>query len=352
MPDVVNRGCRIHYEVVGSGPPLLLLPGWAGLRGDWGPVLPELARTYSCIVVDQRGTGESGRPAAFWSMETMASDARAVLDDLGIERTHVLGNSLGGIVAQEVAHRYPDHVASLILLETSPGIISRPPALLKLALKTVRNLFARAARRLGMNRLSQRLHLRRTVPVPPQRLHQLLAVATYAGFFELRNVKAPALIIHGTEDLLIPFTNAQLMERWIANATLTKLDGATHDIISEFPERVIREISNFLAVQTQPRSLLRPTLTPAQLLGRASRLAGRTRGAIHAASPQASAATAKTPASPGRSPAPVAAEAATAAPPSPGPSAIPSRPVTIRAATASPSAPATPPSITATKVVE
>lgn len=260
VPQVVtDDGCRIRYSVRGDGPPLLMIPGWQESSRDWGWLLPLLARRFTCITVDQRGTGFSGRPWRPWSADRMADDAVTVLDALGLDRAHVLGYSLGGITAQEVAHRHPGRVDRLVLVETSPGVISVPPNPWMLVVK-VRELLGKVSflRRIGVGSAPVPLPPQPVKegprPPAPQSLHQLAASLTYAGVFELRNVRAPSLIVHGTADLLIPPVNARLTRRLIRGSRLELIEGVGHDSIYRRPREIAALVSGFLGEGARPAS--------------------------------------------------------------------------------------------------
>src|SRR5262245_14672506 len=115
---------RIAYEVRGLAvsrrPVLLLIQGLGLDRAGWGPALGRLQRRFRLVLVDNRGSGRSATSGTF-SVADMAGDALAVLDDAGIGSAHVLGASLGGMIAQELAVRHPERVARLILACTTPG---------------------------------------------------------------------------------------------------------------------------------------------------------------------------------------------------------------------------------------
>jgi 3-oxoadipate enol-lactonase len=115
---------RIAYELRGLAvsrqPALLLIQGLGLDRAGWGPAVGPLQRRFRLVLVDNRGSGRSGSPGPF-SVADMAGDALAVLDDAGIGAAHVLGASLGGMIAQEFAVRHPDRVRRLVLACTSRG---------------------------------------------------------------------------------------------------------------------------------------------------------------------------------------------------------------------------------------
>ena len=121
MPCTDAPGFRMYYEVHGDGFPFLLINGLGGDHTEWLLQLPEFSRHFQVIVFDNRGAGDSEAPPGPYSTAQMADDAVALLSFLGISRTHVLGFSMGGMIAQEVALRHPERVDRLVLACTSPG---------------------------------------------------------------------------------------------------------------------------------------------------------------------------------------------------------------------------------------
>ena len=112
---------HIAWERHGGGEPLLLIHGLGYARWGWEPVRPGLAERFDVVLFDNRGIGESDAPPGPYTVAEMARDAVQVLDEAGIERAHVVGTSLGGMVAQELALSYPDRVDRLVLDGTTPG---------------------------------------------------------------------------------------------------------------------------------------------------------------------------------------------------------------------------------------
>lgn len=118
MPSVARGGSAIHYEVDGAGPPVLLIQGTGIAASGWRRQVEGLRDRFECAVFDNRGVGRSGPADRSLSVAQMAEDACAVLDALGWDSAHVVGHSLGGLIAQEVALRIPTRVRSLALLCT------------------------------------------------------------------------------------------------------------------------------------------------------------------------------------------------------------------------------------------
>src|SRR5262245_5673467 len=122
MPyTTASDGARIHYEVHGSGDPVLLIMGLGSNAYGWHRTLPWMSQRYQAIAFDNRGTGRSDVPPGEYTIAQMADDAAAVIDAVGHARAHIVGASLGGMIAQRFAVTHPERVRSLLLICTTPG---------------------------------------------------------------------------------------------------------------------------------------------------------------------------------------------------------------------------------------
>src|SRR5262249_39708267 len=122
MPYATSTdGVRIHYEQLGAGEPVLLIMGLGSNAYGWYRTIPWLASDYQVIAFDNRGTGRSDVPAGAYAITQMAADAAAVLDAARIQRAHVVGASLGGMIAQQLALAQPQRLRTLVLICTTPG---------------------------------------------------------------------------------------------------------------------------------------------------------------------------------------------------------------------------------------
>jgi 3-oxoadipate enol-lactonase len=130
MPTARAGDADIAYEINGSGDPLLMIMGFAADRRMWMLQVPVFGAHYRCVTFDNRGVGDSTAPDGPFSMEQMAEDALAVLDDAGIERAHVLAISMGGAIAQHLALKAPERIRSMVLASTW---CSRNPYLQRIA---------------------------------------------------------------------------------------------------------------------------------------------------------------------------------------------------------------------------
>lgn len=114
MPRFQSNNADIHYEVMGDGPPLMLIAGLASDNASWGPVSPILSRRFTLIMPDNRGAGRT-KTSAPLSIGAMAEDCAALLDHLEIDRAHVLGHSMGGVIALTLAAKSPGRIGKLVL---------------------------------------------------------------------------------------------------------------------------------------------------------------------------------------------------------------------------------------------
>ena len=121
MPRIRVNGVALHHERRGGGEPLLLVTGFTISAAVFEPVLELYGGRIECITYDNRGSGRSGAPLRPTSMAELAADAAGLLRELGVESAHVCGLSMGGMIAQELAIRFPERVRGLVLGGTTPG---------------------------------------------------------------------------------------------------------------------------------------------------------------------------------------------------------------------------------------
>jgi pimeloyl-ACP methyl ester carboxylesterase len=262
----------IAYEAQGKGDPLLLIQGLGYARWGWEPIAAPLAKSFRVITFDNRGIGQSEVTRGPYTARLLAEDAVGVLDSLGVERAHVCGASLGGMVAQELAAGWPERVDRLVLCCTSPGL--RRGAF-PIPVETVR-LFADAPsmapevalRRFVENSVVARGELvetiyRRRLVDPPDPVGWSGQAAAGTGFagVDLGSIKAPTLVLHGIEDKVLDYRNAQLLADLIPDARVELLPATGHLFWWEQPERVVELIRAFLCEgRTTPIARVRSLL--------------------------------------------------------------------------------------------
>jgi pimeloyl-ACP methyl ester carboxylesterase len=255
----LDGGVVLDYERAGEGPPLLAIMGMSGTYLHWGePFLAPLRERFEVIVYDHRGVGSSTRLDGPITIAEMAGDAAALLRALGLERAHVLGISMGGMIAQELVLAEPAMVDTLTLGCTyCGGPMSNYGSPRRDALfaavrggereEAIRaafelNLSPRAASDPEMWRRFHEIVLRRRVAVAVI-LQQLMAITGHDTSARLGSVRAPTLVIHGSADEMIAVDNGRLIASLIPGARLEILDGVGHLFFWEEPERSAELVS-------------------------------------------------------------------------------------------------------------
>jgi 3-oxoadipate enol-lactonase len=262
---------RIAYEVRGRltwwRPWLVLVQGMGFDRFGWQPVLRKLRRHFRLVLVDNRGSGRSDLLAGSFGVADMAGDVVAVLDSAGVRRAHVMGVSLGGMVAQELAVDHPDRVDGLVLVSTTPGWpFAYPMPAVSAALIAATGGMTRevALRRHAENALSARtvehhpdvvdhlVGLQRSRPADPRaRSAQAAAGARYAGRLRQRRIRARTLVLHGAADTVVDPRNAALLAARIPDATLEIFPELGHLLFWQDPDGFARAVTSFLLASTE-----------------------------------------------------------------------------------------------------
>jgi len=249
---IANSGdVTIAWEESGIGQPLLLIHGLGYGRWGWEPLLPLLAGRYRVISFDNRGIGDSSVPPGPYSAAEMAGDALAVLDAAGVERAHVVGASLGGMIAQELALAAPDRVDRLVLICTSPGATGghpMPEATVRLMAQADGWAPETALRRFVENALGPEpdpgiveriLALRLAAPQDPAGwAAQAAAGTSYDGAGRAGTITAPTLLIAGTADRVVDHRNSMVLAGLIRGSVLRLIPGAGHLVFWEQPRAV------------------------------------------------------------------------------------------------------------------
>ncbi len=264
MPKATSGEVTIHYQSHGEGPPLLLIMGF-GQSGDmWIPVLPYLDG-FRVLFFDNRGTGRSGRPAAGYTIPDMAGDARAVLDAEGIERAHVYGVSMGGMIAQELTLESPDRVDRLVLGCTTAGLgaATFPEPDVVLALVRAAELMstepARSVELLlpllfppefieASPAIAPMLEMAiASNPTPPETPAKVMeGIMGFDVADRLGEIRSPTLVLHGDRDAILPVANGRELARRIGGARYLELPGAGHAYMVQDPGGVHEHVVQFL----------------------------------------------------------------------------------------------------------
>jgi 3-oxoadipate enol-lactonase len=264
VPSVPVARSQLHVERRGEGEPLLLVQGMGANSAHWGePFLRELERDFELVLYDHGGTGRSTPIAGDVTTASLAGDARELLDALHIERAHVFGFSMGGMVAQELALDAPERVASLTLAATSCGGTQSKPTSAEVVqaltsavlsgdrervLKTGFGFLFSAAFAADASHFQPFADAARLYPASLSTLldHQS-AVVTHDTYGRIRELAVPALVVHGSEDRMLEAVNGDLLASMVPGARFELLDGVGHLLFWEQPERVARLVREHAA---------------------------------------------------------------------------------------------------------
>jgi 3-oxoadipate enol-lactonase len=248
---------NIRWEERGEGAPLLLIQGLGYGRWSWEPVVPGLAERYRVLWFDNRGIGDSDTPEGPYSAALMAGDALQVLDEAGVERAHVLGASLGGMIAQEVAARAAERVDKLVLCCTTPGgaeTVPMPEVTVRLFAEAPALAPEVALRRFVVNALGadppdelvEEL-VRRRVANPPDPAGWQAQAAAGLGFQGVDGtIEAPTLLLTGTDDNVVDPRNADVLAARLRGSRVERFEGAGHLFFWEQPDAFVRIVTEFL----------------------------------------------------------------------------------------------------------
>jgi 3-oxoadipate enol-lactonase len=248
----------VHWHRSGNGPPLLLLNGWTASGLAWPEAwLRRLEEDYDVIRIDNRGTGWSRSAPSPFTIADLAADTRSVLKACGIDRATVLGISMGGMVAQELAIRHGEIVEKLVLVATRPLTpahtpmsrvavrlaMSRPPRdqplrefIVTAWGQTTGNGFAAAHPEI-FDELGDQI-MRRVTP-RSGRVNQTRAIMSWHGPGRLKRIGAPTTVVHGDQDPLIPVENGRRLAQLIPAARYVELAGVGHLVTHENGETLI-----------------------------------------------------------------------------------------------------------------
>lgn len=262
MPSAKVNGINIGYSVEGEGAPLVMIMGLGGARSSWRGQTGAFRQHYRVVTFDNRGVGKSDRPAGPYTIGMMADDTLGLMDHLGISKAHVLGVSMGGMIAQELAISRPERVDKLVLGCSFPraGSGANSPGMDRAIEAQENSTQDEASQRrligsmidLSFNSWSNRVFLRplakaavRFYPIDGV-VEQRKAVSSHDTTGRLGTVRAPTLVITGTEDRLVNPASSETIAKLIPNARLVKVPGGGHYFFMEKRDDFNREVLGFL----------------------------------------------------------------------------------------------------------
>ena len=264
MHDAEINGIKIHYREYGQGEPLLLIMGLSANVDWWGEdFIAPLAERFHVVAFDNRGAGRSGKPEGPYPIPLMAADAVGVMDHMGWGSAHVMGASMGGMIAQEIALEYPERVRRLVLLCTNCGgtdIVPASPEVLAMLYAPRQGLSEEDIARMSLYLLFPPRYIEENpdkmddfvrrfliAPTPPQCfLWQITGVSMWSCHPRLAGLRHPTLIMTGSEDALIPAGNSRILAEAIPDSELVEFEGAGHGFQAMVPGEMAEKIIAFL----------------------------------------------------------------------------------------------------------
>ncbi len=263
MPKTIINGVRTYYETHGKGQPLVLVQGFAGEHHAWFFQVPAFRRYFRLIIMDTRGMGDTECSKEPYTIRTVADDVVSLMDMLDIPSAHILGLSLGGLVAQEIAITYPERVRKLVLGCTFASADVANASLESKRAFGVAGDSGEQVRNVDVDRLMDfmvssafnnplyrgSIQLLRKIPVPVDprgHIDQINAARGYSAIGRLHLIKAPTLVITGAADRLVPPENSEFLAAHIPGARLVKIPDGSHAFFMEKSGAFNREVLKFL----------------------------------------------------------------------------------------------------------
>ena len=262
MPDLALPDVSLHYEVDGSGPPLMLLAGLLSDNATWGPLVQQLQNHFTVIRPDNRTTGRTAQFDAPVSVAAMAQDAIALMNHLGHEKFHVAGHSMGGLMALEIAGMVPDHVVSASVLASGRFRVPRTMAVFDALLAIRRGSEGERMWLRGLypwifrpgffdtpRNISMAMEASLAYPYAQTADGMALQIEALRSFRPQTNVaelKCPVFVAYAGHDLLIPPDVARGGFQTIPDLTEVTIEDAGHSIAWDAPEELAGHMKAFL----------------------------------------------------------------------------------------------------------
>jgi len=262
----------LWVEEQGSGSVVLCISGLGYSAWCWRDLAAALSRNHRVVTFDNRGTGRSDAPEDGYSIAQFARDAACVLEAVGAAQAHVVGHSMGGYIALSLAVQRPELVRSLVLIGTSsggPGALPIPPATseawkasvslppAEFARATMPYSFATGWSDAHPERFEELLARRLEFPTATEPWKKQFRAVSELGRdgIDVASLSIPALVIHGTDDRVVPYINGQRLARQLPRARLHSMDGAGHLCFLEEPKRVLSLLQSWVEAHNDSPSV-------------------------------------------------------------------------------------------------
>ena len=267
MPKIKTNNIELYYEIHGAGQPLVLISGLGYSLWQWHKMVPFLAEHFQVITFDNRGVGQSDKPAGPYTAQLLAADTAGLLNALGIEKAIIAGHSMGGFVAQAMALDFPQKLAKLILCSTNfggPHHVPVTPEAMQVLTDVTSDALTRFKNGLAVSTapdwsdnnpemIEEWVKWRIANPIDPAPYQAQMAIGfglmPEAAAFEnkLPRLNVPTLILFGAHDKVVPPENASLLAEKISGSKVVILPNAGHFFPIEVAEAASRTITDFAA---------------------------------------------------------------------------------------------------------
>ena len=257
------NGVELAYLLRGNGAPLVMIHGAQGDQSMFADLASVCAGNFRVLTFDQRGSGLSEKPDFDYSIAMLADDTAALMDHVGFSAANIIGVSMGGMIAQELALRHPGKVAALVLGCTTPGgpkeiraqgnafaaaYSLQPMSAEERGKALAEAVFSKGHLARHPEIVAAMIEARRQRPIDPVALsHRMKALSVHDTYDRLPNISCPTLVITGRDDALISWENSRLLAERIPGAALEILDPAGHCFWLERPEDSRAAIVGFLS---------------------------------------------------------------------------------------------------------
>jgi len=263
MPKMRVNGVQIYYEVRGEGFPLIMIMGLGGNIDWWDPrMIQELSKKFKTVMFDNRGAGRTDISDKKYTIRLFADDTAGLMDALGISRAHVLGISMGGMIAQELALNYPKKVAKLVLCSTTCGgakSVLPSEEVMGILMADRSTLSQKEVAKMTIPLVLTEDFAKKNPDLVELMIQQILkapisneaftwqanACMEFDTHDRLPQIRAPTLILHGKQDILLPPGNGSILAEAIPSAKHAYLEKSAHGLVEEMNE-VINAIIEFL----------------------------------------------------------------------------------------------------------
>ena len=270
MPIIKVNDINMYYEIHGDGFPFFMIMGLSCDVNWWTPeIIDAMAQNFKTIIFDNRGVGRTDKPEINYSIKMFADDTKGLMDALNIEKAHILGLSMGGFIAQEIALNYPERVDRLILCCTHCGgsksltpsneamdfLLNPPEEPIKFVNTFIPFLFTKTYIESNPDFIEAYKQRMLEIPFNLSSYKRQLQALGFNAARRLRNINIPTLILHGKEDILIPPGDAEILAKGIPNARKVILDNVAHFLFQPNPEKVTNLISKFLTEKVELKAI-------------------------------------------------------------------------------------------------